>query len=155
MLPNGNSPVVLELIYLKFLLSVPKTSLITLRVQVGFLFHHPDGSKESLFLLTRVLCRLINPVETLLPKGYFLIIFGKYYKNILKKFSYNMDNTICYLRFSTSCISRIVSSLFRHFQKLENVEIKMKLVVKYNLLKNADNEEQSQHEKIQFVFGKI
>ena len=55
-----------------------------------------------------------------------------------------MDNTICYLRFSTSCISRIVSSLFRHFQKLENVEIKMKLVVKYNLLKNADNEEQSQ-----------
>ena len=25
--------------------------------------------------------------------------------------------------------------------------MKMKLVVKYNLLKNADNEEQSQHEK--------
>ena len=52
---------------------------------------------------------------------------------------FRVETVLHYLRFSTSCISRLVSSLFRHFQVFENVEIKMKLFVKYNLLKNADN----------------
>ena len=47
-----------------------------------------------------------------------------------------------FLRISTSCISRLVSSLFWHFQ------VKMKLVVKYNSLKYAENEKKTQPNKI-------